>query len=67
MPDYCPACGRSLDLVGYAHACGMYTPQPTLVIADEPDAIDQAKQPFDKVAYQREYMRRKRAAQKETA
>lgn len=61
-PAFCPACGRALNVVGWVHECGINPPRPVIVMADdEPDAVDQARQGFDKVAYQREYMRRRRA------
>ena len=62
----CPDCGLDIDLVGQRHRC---VPRQLAAHKPKPKSPGGAKKPqargngqFDRVAYQREYMRKRRAA-----
>jgi len=59
--DRCPHCGKSYALVGRVHRC-------VPIAKAEPVAVTtRSSAGFDRVAYQREYMRQYRARKKLTA
>lgn len=68
MTDACPTCGRDRTLVGYRHHCVPVSSASEFNKVVEFNAAEFNKSNaefnkpvFDRVAYQREYMRRKRA------
>lgn len=74
-PMKCKTCGKS----EWRHVCGglhhVARPADTLALAPKPDPAPAPPKPvtpstdaaFDKKAYQREYMKQRRARQKDTA
>lgn len=72
MADLCPRCGANLAMVGRAHRCIDRSRNSDLAVeapaerlsAQSSDAYRRPDGKFDRLAYQRDYMRKYRAKKK---